>query len=137
MSRKTDGERIDDLLKKVAELDLADAELEKTDALLTLRVVLAEGALVEARGELRDATKQLAELQRATEGQIAALRLDYETKLADIRRAHEAETKLLRQQVEELKQEQLRWGARLWQVAIAVVVVVVGAALTTYLGLKK
>lgn len=119
MARKTDGEWVEELQRKAAELD-------KANALLAQRVEAAERAVRETQDS-----------QRETERQLAALRLDYETKLADLRRAHEAETKLLRQQVEEFKQEQLRWGARLWQIAIALVVVVVGAALTAYLGLKK
>lgn len=119
MSRKTDGERVDELQQKVAELD-------KANALFAHRLSVAEHAVREAQDK-----------QHETEKLLAALRLDSETKLADLRRAHETETRLLKQQAEELKQEQLRWGGRLWQVAVALVVVVAGAALTTYLGLKK
>jgi hypothetical protein len=53
------------------------------------------------------------------------------------RREHETETRLLKQQVEELKEELKRWSTRVWQIAVGVVVAVLGTAGATYLGLKK
>ena len=130
MGRKTDGERIDDLQNKTVELD-------KSGSLLEQRLEWVEDALKESQSKASATSERLIELQRAAETQLAALRLEYEKQLADLRRAHEAETKLLKQQVEELKQEHLRWGARLWQVAVGLGVLVIGAALTTYLGIKR
>jgi hypothetical protein len=141
MTRKTDGEKVDDL-------QLQAAVLDRADAVLAARLVYLEKSDEDSRATQREtkerlhelelsSTAKLAELQRATEAQLAAARLEHERQLAELRRSHEAETKLLKQQVEELKQEQLRWGARLWQLAIGLVIVVLGAALVTYLGLKK
>ena len=141
MGRKTDGERIDELQEKVG-------ELAKVDAVLTQRLDTAERSLDELYDAQRESdhraaqiervfADKLAALQREADKQIAELRLEHEKQLAELRRSHEAETRLLKQQVEDQKQELLRWGARLWQVAIGTAVVVVGAALVTYLGLKK
>lgn len=141
MARKTDGERIDELQLRAAELDKTDAVLAKQLAFLVKSEEDARAAQRETKDRLHAIESAFAaklnEHQRATDAQLAALRLEYEKQLADLRRAHEAETKLLKQQVEELKAEQLRWGTRLWQFGLGLTAVVCGAALTTYLGLKK
>lgn len=152
MTRKTDGERVDDLQHRVGDLERSGTELtgrlEKLDAVLNRRADYAEQALAELSSKQGAAGDRLRELERVVaeshatlrldhERQLAALRLEYERQLADLRRAHETEARLLKQQVDDIRQEMLRWGGRVWQAAAGVGVVVIGAAVCTYLGLRK